>query len=185
MATKPLQLPDPLPRGLNLGCGAKRLDDCVNVDISAPPRALSDLTVDLNEKSWPLPSDYFTKVYAFDVIEHLNDTTAVMKEILRVSSAGAEIHLVVPHFSSANAFADPQHVHQFTASSFDFFGRGAPFDFSPDGYFQKVSTRIFFHPSLINKIVWRLANRFPETYERRWAFIFPAWFIEIKLAVVK
>ena len=33
--------------------------------------------------------------------------------------------------------------------------------------------------------VWRLANRFPAAYERRGAWIFPAWFLYVELEVVK
>jgi hypothetical protein len=44
---------------------------------------------------------------------------------------------------------------------------------------------IIFQPRLLNKIVWRLANRFPRAYEERWAWIFPAWFVHAQLEVVK
>jgi len=37
----------------------------------------------------------------------------------------------------------------------------------------------------VNRLVFRLANRFPERYERRWAWMFPAWFLYYELEVVK
>ena len=39
--------------------------------------------------------------------------------------------------------------------------------------------------TLVNKLVWRLANRYPEAYERRWAWVFPAFFLSFELEVVK
>jgi len=37
----------------------------------------------------------------------------------------------------------------------------------------------------VNKLVRRLANRYPAAYERRWTWIFPAWFLYFELEVVK
>ncbi len=51
--------------------------------------------------------------------------------------------------------------------------------------FKKLSSRMLFYPSLANKLVWRLANRYPERYERRWAWIFPAWYLLFELEVLK
>ena len=42
-----------------------------------------------------------------------------------------------------------------------------------------------FRPSAVNTLIWRLANRFPVRYERRWAWLFPAWFLYFELEVVK
>jgi hypothetical protein len=38
-----------------------------------------------------------------------------------------------------------------------------------------------FRPTLANKVVARLGNRFPRAWEQRWAWIFPAWFLAITL----
>jgi len=42
-----------------------------------------------------------------------------------------------------------------------------------------------FAKTLFNKLVHRFANHFPQAYERRWAWIFPAWFLYFELEVVK
>jgi hypothetical protein len=49
----------------------------------------------------------------------------------------------------------------------------------------KARMKEMFSSSLINKLVWRLANRYPGTYERRWAWIFPAWYLYFELEVQK
>jgi len=168
---------------LNLGCGRRRIEGAVNVDISQ--RVGADVVHDLSHVPWPLPSDAFHEVHAQDVIEHLDDTLAVMQEIHRVCSSGARVHIVVPHFSSANAFTDPTHRRHFSAFSFDYFDPAHALGFYSDAHFTRVRSQIVFYPTLVNKLVHRAANRCPQAYERRWAWMFPAWFLSIELEAVK
>ena len=51
--------------------------------------------------------------------------------------------------------------------------------------FERLTTSLMFQPSLTNRVVRRLANRYPAAYEQRWAWIFPAWFLYFELRVVK
>ena len=168
---------------LNLGCGRRKIDGAVNVDIST--RVGADLVHDLSVLPWPLPSNAFREVHAQDVIEHIDDTLGVMQEIHRVCAEGARVHIVVPHFSSANAFTDPTHRRHFSAFSFDYFDPSHALGFYSQAHFKRVRTQIVFYPTLTNKIVHRFANRRPQSYERRWAWMFPAWFLSIELEAVK
>jgi hypothetical protein len=168
---------------LNLGSGRKPMPEAVNLDISANVGA--DIVHDLARFPWPLPSNAFREVYAFDVIEHLQDILQTMEEIHRVCLGGARVHITVPHFSSANAFTDPTHRHQLSYFSFDYFDAGHGLAFYSTARFKRRQVEIVFHPSWPNKIVHRLANRRPAAYEQRWAWIFPAWFLSIDLDVVK
>lgn len=168
---------------LNLGCGRKHIEGAINLDISGT--VAPDVVHDLNQKPWPLPPDTFERVYAYDVIEHLDDVIATMNEIHRVCRAGARVEITVPHFSSANAFTDPTHRHAFGLSSFRYVTGEDEFSFYTDRTFRRRAGKLVFQPSLINKVVWRLASRFPEAYEMRWAWIFPAWFLYFDLEVIK
>jgi hypothetical protein len=170
---------------LHLGCGRHYMPDAINVDRVAAEGVSPDLVHDLEVRPWPFPRDRFREVFATDVIEHLDDTLAVMEEIHRVCAHGAQVHLVVPHFSCVNAFADPTHRRFFTSKSFDYFTEGHAFGFYSDARFRSIRSEICFHPTLTNKIVWRLAKRFTEAYESRWAWMFPAWFLSVDLEVVK
>ncbi len=69
--------------------------------------------------------------------------------------------------------------------SFDYFTGDNEFGFYTDRRFRKSRAEIVFSPTLMNKIIWRLARRFPAEYERRWAWIFPAWFVYFELIVIK
>ena len=168
---------------LNLGCGRKRIEGAINLDIN--PSIAPDVIHDLNNRPWPFDSDSFEHLYAYDVIEHLDDVIATMNEIHRVCRAGAQVEITVPHFSSANTFTDPTHRHAFGYSSFHYVTGEHDFSFYTDKAFKRRVSRMMFQPSLINKAVWRLANRFPEAYEMRWAWMFPAWFLYFELEVIK
>jgi SAM-dependent methyltransferase len=170
-------------RMLNLGSGLKPREDAVNLDLT--PDTNPDVVHNLNKYPWPFDANRFDRVAASDVIEHLEDTAAVMVELHRICAPGAIIDINVPHFSSDGAYTDPTHRHYFGAFTFDYFSEGHPQSFYTRARFINRSTQIIFRPTLENKIVWRLANRFPRTYEQRWCWMFPAWFLAIKLEVVK
>src|ERR1700722_1047820 len=162
-------------RKLNLGCGQKKMADAINVDITADTSP--ELVHNLNCIPWPLASGRFNEVIAHDVVEHLDNIVAVMEEIHRVSAAGSIVRITVPHFSSANAFTDPTHRHYFGCFSFDYFTGEHEHCYYTRARFRQRARWLFFHPSLVNKVVSRLARRWPARYEQRWAWMFPAWFL--------
>lgn len=168
---------------LNLGCGRKRIAEAINLDIT--PETGPDLVYDLNSLPWPFPEGHFRELLAYDVIEHLDDVVATMEEIHRICHHGALVRITVPHFSCANAFTDPTHRHYFGRFSFDYFTGEHEFSFYTHARFRRRSSQIMFSPTLLNKLIWRLANRYPEEYERRWAWTFPAWFLYVELEVQK
>jgi SAM-dependent methyltransferase len=168
---------------LNLGCGLKHLPDAVNLDITA--RTNPDVVHDLNQLPWPFADGQFGEIQAFDCLEHLDDFIAAMEEIYRVCRDGAVVRLTVPHFSCANAFTDPTHRRHFGYFSMDYVTGEGDIQFYTRARFKKLESRIMFYPSLMNKLVWRLANRYPEAYERRWAWMFPAWYLYFELEVRK
>jgi SAM-dependent methyltransferase len=168
---------------LNLGSGKKYDPTAINVDIT--PTTNPDIVHNLNQLPWPLPDNHFDAVEMRDVLEHLDDTVRQLEEIHRVCRAGALVHIVVPHFSSNGAYADPTHRRFFTIGTFAYFTAQHPNNFYTPVRYEIVEAKIVFRPSWVNKLVWRLANRFPERYEQSWAWWFPAWFISVVLRVTK
>ena len=168
---------------LNLGCGNKHIAGAVNVDAVASTGP--DVVHDLNQRPWPLPDDRFSEVHAYDVIEHLDDVVKTMEEIHRVCRHRAIVRITVPHFSSANTFTDPTHRHQFSSRSFHYVTGEHDFSFYTQSRFSRRASAIVFQPSVLNSMVWRLAKRYPDAYEHRWAWIFPAWFLSFELEVLK
>lgn len=170
-------------RVLNLGCGRKHIAGAVNLDVTHV--TVPDVVHDLNVRPWPFPKDHFKEVLGFDVIEHLEDVLKTFEEIHRICCDGARIELTVPHFSSANAYTDPTHRRFFGYFTFDCLTAEDDHSFYTSARFRLRHRQIIFHPTLLNKIVWRLANHFPARYEQRWAWVFPAFFVSIELEVLK
>ena len=170
-------------RTLILGSGRKRTPGAVHVDVVAA--TYPDVIHDLNVRPWPFADDSFDEIIALDVLEHLDDLIVVFEEIHRVSAPGAVVRIAVPHFSCANAFTDPTHRHYFGWFSFHYFTGEHEFGFYTAVRFRALTRNIVFTPTLFNKLVWRLANRWPAYYEHRWAWIFPAWFVSAELEVLK
>lgn len=168
---------------LNLGCGLKQMPDHVNLDLVASVKP--DVVHDLNRFPYPFPDNRFDEIRAMDVIEHVADLPATMREIWRIGRPGATVELTTPHFSCVNSFTDPTHTRHLSSSSMDYFTAGHLFSFYGSEGFDIVQKRIFFQPTLLNKLVSRLAARWPLEYERRWAWIFPAWFLGFKLSIRK
>jgi hypothetical protein len=168
---------------LNLGSGRKPRAGAVNLDRTAA--SAPDVVHDLDVRPWPFPDDRFHQVYAYDVVEHLADVVAAMEELHRICRNGASVEITVPHFSSANAFTDPTHRHFFSRFSFDYFEAGHELAFYSPARFRVARSNLIFRPGITNRIVARLANRYPRSYETRWAWMFPAWFISVELKVVK
>ena len=104
---------------LNLGSGRRYVHGAVNVDIT--PDTAPDVVHDLDDRPWPFPDDSFDEIHGIDVLEHLADVVGAMQELHRVARADATVKIVVPHFSSPNAYTDPTHERQFGAFSFDYF----------------------------------------------------------------
>jgi SAM-dependent methyltransferase len=167
---------------LNLGSGRNPRPDAVNLDADA--RVKPDVVHDLRVFPWPFGHDTFDEIWCLDILEHLPDTVATMDEIHRIARPDAIVRITTPHFSCANAFADPTHCHQFGMSTFDFFTGRSTHRYT-DKLFRYRLALLVFHPSRKNTLIRRFANRWPSAYERHLCWIFPAWFMSIELEVVK
>jgi SAM-dependent methyltransferase len=170
-------------RKLNLGCGLKHLNDHINVDVVAEVEP--DLVFDLNEFPYPLPDNHFQEVRAMDVIEHVKDVPALMREVWRISQHGAIVEFTTPHFSCVNSYTDPTHVRHMSSSSMDYFCKDHPFNFYGSDKFEILNKVIHFQPGPINKLVLRFARKWPHQYESHFAWIFPAWFLWFQLRVIR
>jgi SAM-dependent methyltransferase len=139
----------------------------------------------LNRTPWPFDESQFSRILAYDVLEHCDDVAAVMEEIHRVSANRSTVEITVPHFSCVNAFSDPTHRHFFCWSSFHYFTGEKEPSFSTTRWFRRRVSNIVFFPGSMGRVIARYANRYPEAYERRWTWIFPAWFLYFELEVIK
>lgn len=184
-ATDPAQFnlrPSGPGRVLDVGCGSKKHPGAVGIDISGDTDA--DVVHDLNALPWPLEDASFDQILLQDVIEHLDDLYGVFAELHRIARPGARVHLRTPHFSSVLAYSDPTHVH--------FLSTAAVRGLAEPGFAHYSSVRFrTVHVTLDLWLPFRalgiaaLANRWPDLYEKYFAFRFPAMNIRAELEAVK
>jgi len=113
----------PEHKKLNLGCGFKKIDDHWNVDIES--RCNPDQVLDLNITPWPYEDNFFNRITADNILEHLGPTpadfTKIIKEMYRISQPGATWFVKVPHHRCDLFWDDYTHVRALTEKTFRMF----------------------------------------------------------------
>lgn len=108
---------------LNMGCGFKKLDDYWNVDIE--PKCNPDQILDFEQTPWPYEDNFFDKILANNILEHLGQNpkifTNIIKEMYRVSKNEANWFVKVPHHRCDLFYDDYTHVRPLTAKTFKMF----------------------------------------------------------------
>ena len=152
------------PKRLDIGCGANKVLGAIYLDIDL--KVNPDILHDLNKFPYPIENDSFDEIYAKHVIEHLNDPASFMCEIVRILKPGGTVFIETPHFSSRVAYSEPQHKLFFSYFMFNSLISGRDL--------EVVKQRITFYKSFRMVGISCLANKFPDSYERFWTYIFPA-----------
>jgi len=120
----------PENKKLNMGCGFKKLNDHWNVDAEA--RCNPDEVLDLETTPWPYEDNFFEKITADNILEHLGQDpkvfTNVIKEMYRVSEDQAEWFINVPHHRCDLFWDDYTHVRPLTAKTFKMFDQKVNFE---------------------------------------------------------
>ena len=114
-----------LQKILNLGSGRDIRPDWFNVDKTG--RFGPDLVHDLNVMPWPLETEAFEHVRAFDILEHLDHPLAVMEEIWRVLIPGGHCYIHTANWRYPNAYIDLTHKRPFDIDTFDLFDLDTPY----------------------------------------------------------
>lgn len=167
---------------LNIGCGAKRLDGWVNIDIRPGPGV--DLVGNL-ETGIVLDDGCANEILLDNVIEHIGNVTAAMNEIWRLAADGCRVRLITPHFSSLASWEDPTHCNHFALNSFDHFccKSGRP-DLMEKNRFSVAEKSLSFGGGigLIGRLIYTINSRH---WERVWSFMFRASTIRVTLVAHK
>jgi SAM-dependent methyltransferase len=171
-----------LPGKLNLGCGRDRRPGYYHVDQVAELEP--DLVWNLDRHPYPLPDHHFESVLALDVVEHLEDVTAFLVDVHRVLRPGGIVEITTPHFSCANSYTDPTHRRHLGFFSFDYFTPQSKLNFYSPARFEIAERWIAFPPGPVSGLISRWANRHPDLYEKRFAWLWPAWFLKLQLRAI-
>lgn len=113
---------------LNLGCGNSPIPGAINLDLPEwdgdcgiievpskykwewvyrkPPPGGGDVMV-------TCPDNVIAGIHCYHLLEHLKEPRDIIREMQRVLIPGGVANIVVPHFSSAIAYEDLDHKHQF------------------------------------------------------------------------
>ncbi|MGB7441358.1 MAG: methyltransferase domain-containing protein [Coleofasciculaceae cyanobacterium] len=170
---------------LSIGCGRKpSRPNLVRLDISSDVEP--DIVWNLGKFPYPFDESSFSEIECFDVIEHLSDIPKTMEELHRILEPGGLLKVTTPHFSCANSYIDPTHQHHLSYFSFDYFSDEHSLSYYSQARYRIKCRHLQFQGGRFNKsILSRLANNFPKTYEQRWAWVFPAWFLYFELEPIK
>ena len=169
-------------RVLDLGCGSAKTPGAVGIDVS--PDTDADIVHDLDQFPYPLEDAGFDHVLMQDVLEHLNNPIRVMEELHRVLRPGGRLQLRTPHFSSALAYSDPTHKHYFSVLAIRCLAEPCFPHYTAVRFKVVYVTIDFWLPFRLSGIA-ALANRFPDEYERYFAFRFPAMNVRAEFRALK
>lgn len=120
----------PEQKKLNMGCGFKKLEDHWNVDVES--KCNPDQVLDFEVTPWPYEDNFFERITADNILEHLGQNpkvfTNIIKEMYRVSQNGAEWYINVPHHRCDLFWDDYTHVRPLSAKTFKMFDQKVNFE---------------------------------------------------------
>jgi len=117
----------------------------------------ADVIADL-EYSLPFRDNSFDMVVAKHVLEHIVNFFSVMEEIFRVLKPNGILKVWVPHFSSALAYANPDHKRYFTAGTFLYFDPDFKENYYSNARYKALKIKLNFVGSGIFKFLNYIVN---------------------------
>jgi SAM-dependent methyltransferase len=104
---------------VDLGCGSRKIKGCIGMDIVAVPGV--DVVADMS-RGLPFRDNSLDGIYAYHVLEHLDDFLGIMGEIWRVLKHDGKAYVKVPHASSPYMlWKDPTHRRGLSLATFTYF----------------------------------------------------------------
>lgn len=172
---------------LDVGCGNDKIPGAIGIDLVAGPQV--DIVHDLDRMPWPIQTSAFDVIRLWSVIEHLRDLVAVMEEVHRVARPDAIVLIGTPHFSSANAYTDPTHVHFLSGRFLDYFVQDTEmsghYGFYSKARFNLLERRVTLSPFWARLRITRVINRMLPVYETYLCGIIRGADVQLKLSVIK
>ena len=131
---------------VDLGCGKRKQAGSIGLDIARIPGSV-DVVGDVVRT--PFRDSSVSRVFAWHVVEHMDDLQALMGEVWRICRPEALVYLRFPHASATHsAWSDPTHRRGLTLETFDYFdGQTLPgrmFGYYHGAPFRVVKRRLTF-----------------------------------------
>lgn len=166
---------------LVVGSAGKPTPDAITLDID--PEHNPDVVHDLHVVPLPFDDNQFQEITCHHVLEHLNDLSAVMKDLHRICRKDGTLYIEVPHHTSWCA-KTPDHKLYFNWFAFDGY-LASEKTWRTGKKFKLVKREITFHRRFRMFGLHKIFNANPMTYERFWAHICPAEHFKIWLQPLK
>ncbi len=167
---------------LHLGCGPKKMDGYVNVDLVGNP----DKVCDLASFPWPFEDNSADEIFSEHFLEHVLNYDQTILEMHRILKPNGKLHFRVPHFRNA---CTPWHLHKWDFSVFTCkrLGEAFPYLWGGKQLFATESIRIRytfvgFLPRCFWSILEHLANIHPEGWDYLGLLIDEVEYVGRKLA---
>lgn len=132
----------------------------------------------------PFRDSSASEIHLDNVIEHIPDLIALMRELVRVGQPGARIFVITPHFSAWASWRDPTHVHHFSYFSMEHFESKWIARYA-GARLRTVSRRLSFGGGILGLIGRAIFTVSPRAYEKKWCFLFRASTLRFELEVEK
>lgn len=120
---------------------------------------------------WPISDNTYDLIVCQNVLEHLPNTTKTLEELNRIANHNSKVFIETPHYTWLDTHRHYKHHHRFSYGSFDFFLKDNRYCQTD---FVAAEKYLFFDDLTFLLGVGFIANLFPNLYEKRLAFIFPA-----------
>lgn len=138
---------------IDIGCGSSKCDpEAIGIDIAAG--AGVDIVGDALEVLRTFENNSVGAIYSSHFLEHHENPSAILKEMVRVTGAGGKIELRVPHFSDPWYYSDPTHKHFFGLYTFAYY-------FSNEKFSRKVPKYSLIDGASIDNIKLRFGSTRP------------------------
>lgn len=173
---------------LDIGCGNRKYTEegATTIGLDEQKTATTDLVFDLdNSQELPFEDNYFDLIYSHHAFEHLYDISKVMMKLTRVLKPTGKMRIIVPHFTSVEAFTDLTHRHFFSSKSLDYFDEttvyGNNYNYYAKAKLRIIKKKIGFRWLPYQILIEPFANKFKGFYESKLAWIFPAAYLEFEI----
>ena len=125
---------------VDLGCGNRKFAGSIGMDIVAVPGVV-DVIADMS-RGLPFRDNSLDGLYAYHVLEHVDDFLGLMGEIWRVCRHGGRVRVKIPHASSPYIlWKDPTHKRGLSIATFAYFD-DTYFDGAAFSYYSPARFRI-------------------------------------------
>lgn len=105
------------PVVINLGCGFRKEESFINVD--GFPACKPDVLWDLNKMPYPWADNSVDQIYAYHIMEHLENWWGAFAECARILKPRGQMEIRVPDPSSDSAVVYRDHLQVIGLFSFD------------------------------------------------------------------